>query len=472
MEITSIASVRRKTVVNLLRTWRELTESARLKVTGKISPSVTKEDVEFLREQMRECLNSKGGEVSARARTVELGKTYLGLNDTGKARFLRVLAEDFDLDEENLKQKIEAWHTAKKEDEKTRAEHEMRDAIETPRSVILRQFNSLPNGFKFLVDLRSDLLAMASKEPALKGLEYDLKQLLTSWFDVGLLDLVEITWNSPASLLEKLITYEAVHKIVSWDDLKNRLDADRRVFAFLHNKMPNEPLIFVHVALVKGLSDNVQELLDQASPVMDIEDADTAIFYSISNAQKGLVGISFGNFLIKRVVDKITREMQQIKHFSTLSPIPGFRAWLDPVLAKGDDAIFTPQELREVKSIKAGGSSGALLLKEILDSTWHTDPKQTDKLKTVLVRLCAEYLMKEKKGKKAALDPVAHFHLTNGARLERINWLGDTSGKGLKQSAGLMVNYYYDLADIDQNHEKYATSGTIAASRAVKLLTK
>ena len=164
--------------------------------------------------------------------------------------------------------------------------------------------------------------------------------------------------------------------------------------------------------------------------------------------------------------------MQQIKHFSTLSPIPGFRAWLDPVLAKGDDAIFTPQELREVKSIKAGGSSGALLLKEILDSTWHTDPKQTDKLKTVLVRLCAEYLMKEKKGKKAALDPVAHFHLTNGARLERINWLGDTSGKGLKQSAGLMVNYYYDLADIDQNHEKYATSGTIAASRAVKLLTK
>ncbi len=472
MEITSLTSARRKAVVNILRTWRDLTESARLKVTGKVAPSVPKEDLEFLREQMRECLNSKGGEVSARARTVELGKTYLGLNDTGKARFLKMLAEDFDLDTVALQQKILAWQEAKKPDDKTRAEHEMRDAMETPRSIILRQFNSLPNGFKFLVDLRSDLLALASKEPALKGLEYDLKQLLATWFDVGLLDLVEITWNSPASLLEKLITYEAVHKIVSWDDLKNRLDADRRVFAFLHNKMPNEPLIFVHVALVKGLSDNVQDLLDQASPVMDVSEADTAIFYSISNAQKGLVGISFGNFLIKRVVDKVTRDMPQIKHFSTLSPIPAFRSWLDPILSKGEESLFSAQELREIKSIPSENSNAALRLKSILDTPWHSDPKQADKLKPVLTRLCAEYLLNERKGKKQALDPVAHFHLTNGARLERINWLGDASAKGLKQSAGLMVNYYYDLADIDQNHEKYATSGTIVASKAVRGLVK
>ncbi len=214
----------------------------------------------------------------------------------------------------------------------------------SPRSVILRQFTALPDGFHFLVNMRSDLLPQIGKDAKLRGLEYDLKSILSTWFDVGLLDLVEITWNSPAALLEKLIEYEAVHRVVSWDDLKNRLDADRRVFAFFHPKMPLEPLIFVHVALVEGMSDNVQHLLDEKTPVFDIDKADTAIFYSISNAQKGLAGISFGNFLIKRVVSLLTNEMKQLKTFATLSPVPGFRAWLDPLLAKGDESISMPEE--------------------------------------------------------------------------------------------------------------------------------
>lgn len=466
MEKVSLMHMRRKAVVNVLRTWREITGNARLKVTGRIDPSLPKEDLEFVRKNMLECLNSKGGEVTARAHTVELGKTYLGLNDAGKVKFLRLLAEEFDLDEEALNKKIAAWHNAKPGDAKAKAEHEMRDAMVTPRTTILKQFNALPNGFKFLVDLRADILAAGLKDSAMKGLDYDLKHLLTHWFDVGLLDLVEITWNSPASLLEKLINYEAVHKIVSWDDLKNRLDVDRRVFAFLHNKMPSEPLIFVHVALVKGLSDNVQVLLDQSSPVMDLEDADTAIFYSISNAQKGLVGISFGNFLIKRVVDKITRDMKQIKHFSTLSPIPGFRAWLDPMLDKSEAELLTPAEMKDTRAIHKDGLAG------ILNTNWANDPKTESKLKPIINRLVARYLLLEKKGKKTALDPVAHFHLTNGSRLERINWLGDNSPKGMKQSAGLMVNYYYDLDTIDENHEKYASNGEITTSRTVKSLIK
>jgi malonyl-CoA decarboxylase len=233
--------------------------------------------------------------------------------------------------------------------------------------------------------------------------------------------------------------------------------------------MPSEPLIFVHVALVKGLSDNVQTLLDQSSPVMDLDDADTAIFYSISNAQKGLVGISFGNFLIKRVVDKITREMKQIKHFSTLSPVPGFRAWLDPLLEKGEDNILTPSEIKDIRSLSKDGNQALLSL---LNSNWANDAKIENRLKSILIRLCASYLLQEKKGKKATLDPVAHFHLTNGSRLERINWLGDTSSKGMKQSAGLMVNYYYDLDDIDENHEKYVSGGVITTARPIKALIK
>lgn len=463
--LTALNHLRKRTMFGVLRTWRELTGSARMAITGEVRPNLPKEDIDHLRKQMQECLHSKGGEITARAHTVELGKTYLNLTEVGRAKFLRLLAQDFDIDRAKLTKLLESGRAAIKGDS-SKLENELRDVLVSPRSVILKQFNSLPDGFKFLVDMRADLLPLVGKDPALRGLEYDLKQILSSWFDVGLLDLVEINWNSPAAILEKLIAYEAVHKVRSWDDLKNRLDDDRRVFAFFHNKMPDEPLIFVHVALVNELSDNVQALLDESSPVADASTINTAIFYSISNAQKGLAGISFGNFLIKRVVDKLSREFTKLKRYSTLSPVPGFRGWLDPLLTKGDETLLRPREIKDIIALTKAPTAAQGLLK-LLDSDWADDAKASAKLKPLLMRLCAHYLINEKK-KQTALDPVAHFHLTNGARLERINWLGDVSAKGMKQAAGLMVNYYYDLNYIDDNHEDYVTEGIINSSRSVR----
>ena len=444
---SNITQLRRKTVVSLLRTWQEVRGSAFHVFSHDIRAGVPKEDEGELRKQMMLCLDSPGGEVTARANTAELGRIYLGLNEIGRKKFLAMLASDFDVNHEKLLTLTQAYAKAKA-DEKLRLEIEMREGLSTPRSTILKQFTALPDGFKFLINMRADLLPLLGGDAKFKALDFDLKQILASWFDVALLDLVEINWQTPAAILEKLIEYEAVHRVSSWEDLKNRLDADRRVFAFFHHKMPTEPLIFVHVALVSGMSDNVQKLLDEKSPTSDISKADTAIFYSISNAQKGLSGISFGNFLIKRVVEKLSREMKQIKTFATLSPIPGMRSWLD----QGAARIIKKEEVALLKN---------------LDADWHKDKKLAEKMKPLLLRLAAHYLIIEKKHNRP-LDPVANFHLFNGARLERLNWLADTSAKGLKQSAGIMANYYYKLDEIDENHEAFEGNGKVVASRAVR----
>lgn len=466
-----LTNLRRRTVVGLLRTWREVSGTARQAMGAEVRPNLPKEDIDFIKEQMKLCLESPGGEVSARAHTVELGMTYLGLNEAGRGRFLKILANDFDVDREKIAELTKAYGKAASGAEAGRIEMELRQALQSKRSVILRQFSALPDGFKFLVNMRADILPLLGKDTAIKALEFDLKTILSSWFDVGLLDMVEITWNSPAALLEKLIEYEAVHRITSWDDLKNRLDADRRVFAFIHNKMPIEPLIFVHVALVQGMSNNIQQLLDESSPVFDSTKADTAIFYSISNAQKGLAGISFGNFLIKRVVSVLTNEMKNLKTFATLSPVPGFRAWLDPLLTAADESIFTAEEVALLRKL-GGQKNAATALATLLESSWQKDAKLSAELKPILMRLCADYLVNRKKSSKTKnsgpLDPVANFHLFNGARLERLNWQADNSPKGIKQSAGIMVNYHYKLDDIDDNHEAFASQGKIVASRQVK----
>lgn len=462
--VPSLSHLRRKTVVGLLRAWHDIREGARSVIGGEIRASLPKEDVDHLHKHMQLCLDSPGGEVTARARTAELGGIYLGLNEIGRSRFFKVLANDFDVDHDRLARLATAYLGASSESDKAKKELELRQSLVTPRSVILRQFTALPDGFKFLVNMRADLLPMIGSDIKLKGLEYDLKTILSSWFDIGLLDMVEITWSSPAALLEKIMEYEAVHRVSSWGDLKNRLDDDRRVFAFFHNKMPTEPLIFVHVALVEGMSDNVNQLLDEKSPVADRNKADTAIFYSISNAQKGLSGISFGNFLIKRVVSLLTEEMKHIKTYATLSPIPGLRAWLDALLIRNDDSLLQPKDIEALKRL--GKNKPTEGLYQLLESDWHKDPKLADALKPILMRLAAEYLMNGKKNGKP-LDPVANFHLFNGARLERINWLGDTSPKGMKQSAGIMVNYHYKLSDIDNNHEEFATHGKIVAGKQI-----
>ncbi|MCU0837509.1 MAG: malonyl-CoA decarboxylase [Rhodospirillales bacterium] len=435
-------------------------------------PDLPADDVGRLREQMRACLEARGGEVTARARAAALGQAYLALDATGRERFLAILARDFDVDNRALDEAALLWQQATSEDERREAQRTLRAALEAPRVRLLTQFNSLPQGIKFLVDLRAELLALARRDPSLLPVEDDLRGLLARWFDVDFLELRRITWDTASgALLERLIAYEAVHPIESWDDLKNRLDYDRRYFAYFHPRMPNEPLIFVEVALVNGIADNVQALLDPKAPVHNPEKADTAIFYSINNAQRGLTGISFGNFLIKRVVDRLSHEFPNVKTFATLSPIPGFGGWLGRLIAEGDPGLLLPAERRAIASAAGVARGGKGWLKQVVDERgWASDETIAKIAKPILMRLAARYLVREQRPDGAALDPVAHFHLSNGARVDRLNWMGDRSPRGLQQSGGLMVNYRYDLGKIDANHEAYRANGKRAISSQVKSL--
>ncbi len=406
-------------------------------------PDLTRGDAERIHERLWACLEGRGGEVSARNRAADLGKAYLQLSQTGRRRYLTILASEFDRDPVAVREAVAGLEAAPPEG-RAAAEDRLREALSTPRERLLRQFNALADGVKFLVDLRYDLMRFAREDAALSGLEKDLKRLLASWFDIGFLELRRIDWNAPASLLEKLIDYEAVHAIQSWQDLKNRLDSDRRCYAFFHPSMPDEPLIFVEVALEAGLADNVHALLDEESPVGDPSRADTAVFYSISNAQRGLAGIAFGDFLIKRVVDDLRAELPNLKTFATLSPIPGFSRWLEN----------NPDEAVE-----------AALGRPL----WWEDTETAEAAKGPVLRAVARYLVHARRRGRAA-DPVAHFHLSNGARMERLNWLANVSETGRAQSAGVMINYLYRSDAIEANHEAYKGEGRIAMSSAVRAL--
>lgn len=462
-----------KAMGNLLRTWRDVKTTARTAVGGEaVRASLPKEDLAYFNRLIKACLEPKGGEVTARANTVELGRLYLRLNEQGRKKFFKLLAERYEIDHDEVQRNAFELSKLLRGEDHRPAENQLRKALIAPRTTLFRQFNSLPDGFKFLVDMRSEMLKYSRAENEVAAVESDLKYVLSAWFDVGLLDLEEITWRSPAELLEKLMVYEAVHAIRSWDDLKNRLDADRRVYAFFHNKMPLEPLIFVQVAFTDGLADNIQDVLDVDKPTLEVSDADTAIFYSISNAQNGLAGISFGNFLIKRVVGKLSAEFKNIRTYATLSPVPGFCKWLNTQLDAQDDALFAASEARDLVAASKAKTACDALKAMLAEDGWHEDAKRTELLKPTLMRLCAYYLLNEKRKGIRALDPVAHFHLSNGAQLEQMNWLGDVSAKGLKQSAGIMVNYHYKLADIDDNHEDYVTDGRIASAKSVQQWAK
>ncbi|HLN23205.1 MAG TPA: malonyl-CoA decarboxylase [Patescibacteria group bacterium] len=455
---------------NFRNVWRDIASS--LGAPVRIAPELPADDAEILRAQMRDCLLGRGGEVSARARAAALGRSYLALNEEGRRRFLRILADEFGTDRAQVDAAMGKVAATTSPADRLAAEEALRSALESPRLRLLTQFNGLPEGVKFLVDMRAELLGLVKNDPSMAALESDLKDLLGSWFDVGFLELQRITWRSPAVVLEKIIAYEAVHAIQGWQDLKNRLDYDRRLYAFFHPRMPDEPLIFVEVALVKGMAGNVLDLLDESAPVEDPLKADTAIFYSINNAHKGLVGISFGNFLIKRVVDSLSHEFPNLKTFATLSPVPGFRAWLDGRLAAGEAHLLTPAEHRLLAGLMTQGLGAKGSLKALLTTAWQEDTTTAEQLRGPLMRLCARYLMEKRKGGGRALDPVAHFHLSNGARLERLNWLADTSPKGMAQSAGMMINYLYKLSDIEANHEGYTGQGKIVASTGLKALLK
>lgn len=353
-------------------------------------------------------------------------------------------------------------------------------AVEPRRQEFFRRLNLAPGATAEIVRLRLDLLQAMVAHPALAQVDADLMHLLGSWFNRGFLVLRRIDWSTPANILEKIIAYEAVHEIQGWDDLRRRLDPqDRRCFAFFHPSLVDEPLIFVEVALTREIPGSIQELLHQEAVFNDPKGASkagspptTAVFYSISNCQDGLRGISFGNFLIKQVVDDLARELPSLKTFVTLSPVPGFRRWLDRVLA-GDlageaAAMVTPAQRVALQILK--------------DPNWLDDTSGDDdedhgnhaeaQARTTLLALAAHYFLLAKQREGRPVDPVARFHLGNGARLERINWRGDISDKGLREAYGLMVNYLYDLREIERNHEAYANDGTVTASRAVRSLLK
>ena len=462
-----------RTLANLRSAWREIALSARGVLSGAPRPDLPPDDVARLRQQMLSCLDGRGGEVTARARAAELGRTYLALNAAGRERFLRLLAEEFDTDHAVVDDCCALVAAAIDQPARAAAERALRTALMPPRVTLLRQFNALPEGVKFLVDRRAELLAIANSDSLLRGLADDLRDLLANWFDIGFLELRRITWDSPASLLEKLIAYEAVHEIRGWTDLKNRLEADRRCFAFFHPRMPDEPLIFVEVALVSGIAGNIGALLDEAAPMGNPQTADTAIFYSISNCQRGLVGISLGDFLIKRVVDAVAAELPRLKTFATLSPLPGYRAWLRAEAERG--ALLLPNEMKAVEAVTAGidASDADRALLALLDRPeWVEDARIVAALREPLLRLAARYLLYARAPSGRALDPVAHFHLSNGARVEQLDWLGDRSPKGLQQAAGMMVNYLYRLGDIEANHEAYRDEGRVAASSAVRGLAR
>ncbi len=449
---------------NVKTAWREL-----FSASGRPSPS-RKAHRDELRRQIDACLEGQGGEVSARNRAAQLAGQYLDFSPEERLVFLKLLNDEYGPDLDEVEKAIGALRRVEDNADKERLLRNLRQALEPGRVRLLRQFNMFQSGARFLVALRKELLELLKDHPDLKSLESDVQQLLATWFDVGFLELQKITWNSPAALLEKLGRYEAVHPVRSWLDLKNRLESDRRCFAFFHPCMEDEPLIFIEVALTKGLAENIQTLLDEKQERVDPDDADTAIFYSISNTQRGLDGIGFGSFLIKQVVDQLQQEHPNLRHFATLSPIPGFCRWLDSQLDKEEPAL--PAHARKaLRSLDKERPLAEILRTTLAKPRWHQDRNVAEAIRPALLALCAEYLLNAKrKDGKRALDPVAHFHLTNGARMQRLRWLADTSTKGMTKSAGMMINYLYRLERIERFHEDYSGEGKINASSTIKSL--
>jgi len=460
----------------LSRARRKLTrtgDAALRRFVHRYSPDLPEREGQRLADEIRACTSPTAGEMTARRRAAAIGEHYRILDDVGRERFFALLAEDFATDHRRVDQAIADRGSALAADDlraRLEAERALRSALTSPREILFRRFNSMDDGVKFVVDLRSDLRSVRSDDPSWRHMDAELRDLLTGWFDVGNLELRRISWDTPASLLEKLVESEAVHEIASWQDLRNRLDSDRRCYAFFHPGMPDEPLIFVEIALTQGIAGNLQQLLDLDAPRLDATEADTAIFYSISNCQNGLAGVNLGDLLIKQVVGALVAELPNLTTFSTLSPIPGFRAWLGARLDDGDtdpdDPLFTPEE-RSQLALALGPDLTTALSATLERDGWHTDGRVTAALEQPLLRLCATYLTKEKRVYRAA-DRVANFHLSNGSRIERLNWLANTSGAGLDRSAGIMVNYRYLPEHISDNHDAYVTRGEIHVTQAIK----
>lgn len=399
-------------------------------------------------EALAEALLSTRGEASGVALARALLDRWRGMNEEERHGWFLRLARDLGPDAESLKRAVSLWQ----QDPSPAHASLLHHAAEPRRQELFRRMNMAPGGTATLVNMRAELLAAMKANPELAPVDADFEHLFASWFNRGFLVLKRFDWSSPADILEKIIRYEAVHEIRGWDDLKGRLKpADRRCFGFFHPQMPDDPLVFVEVALTRGIPDRIAPLIAPEREPIGETDADTAVFYSISNTQDGLRGVSFGNLLIKQVVEELLRELPQLKCFVTLSPVPGFAAWLEAQREDAANKRIPPQ-----------------LFDLLRETDWQQAKETRSAVKSQLEQAAAFYLAEAKGPNGKPLDAVTRFHLNNGAMLERINFCGDTSPKGMRQSHGIMVNYLYDLDAIERNHEAYANAGQVATSSSVR----
>ncbi|MCQ1838110.1 malonyl-CoA decarboxylase [Neorhizobium galegae] len=418
---------------------------------GLSSPPVQNRDLTGLAEMIL----SRRGEVSGAILAEAFLEAYRQARVPDRDIFMRALLDRFGPDRKALDAAAEAYRGDPSAENIAR----LHEAAEPRRQELFRRINFAKRGTATLVEMREHLMDMLSKEPALQPVDLDFCHLFSSWFNRGFLMLRSIDWTTPANILEALIRYEAVHDIDGWDDLRRRLaPADRRCFGFFHPQLEDEPLIFVEVALTDHLPASVDALLARDRQPLDVQQATTAVFYSISNCQRGLAGISLGNFLIKQVVNDLKRDLPRLENFVTLSPMPGFGAWL-----RGESRVTDGEEISQEKQ--------RLIAR--LEGDWASGGEhELDQIQRHMLPLGAHYLLNVRRGNGRPVDPVARFHLGNGAQAERLNFLGDRSPKGMRQSYGLMVNYRYRLGEIEKNHEAYAENGHIAATPALRKLAQ
>jgi malonyl-CoA decarboxylase len=414
-----------------------------------------------LGDLLRDCaaLLSGRGEASGVALATSILERYRQLKPEVRQRILEALrAGRFGADRKRLDDAI-ARYRDNPDAVNTLALHK---AAEPRRQELFRRLNLAPGGTAALVRMREDVLDALSKKEGVSDLaavDADFVHLFSSWFNRGFLVLKRIDWTTPAHILEKIIRYEAVHQIESWDDLRARLEpADRRCFAFFHPTLADEPLIFVEVALTSAIPDAISTVLASGRTPIDPKAATTAVFYSISNCQAGLKGVSFGNFLIKQVVEELKREFPQLETFVTLSPVPGFLGWVRRMRGARAATPFSAEDLTALAAIDREG--------------WQEDAAAVKAVRPALQNAIGHYFLVARGRTGGVIDPVARFHLGNGAQLVRVNWMGDTSAKGMAQAAGYMVNYLYNLDDIERNHEAFANQGEVATVHAVRRLLR
>ena len=405
--------------------------------------------------ELCEELLSGRGEASGVALANEILADYAELTIGPRIAFFETLAQTFGHDGARIEAAIAAWRQAPSAE--TAAE--LHRASEPRRLELFRRLNLAPGGTAALVRMREQLIDAMAHRDELSVIDNDFIHLFSSWFNRGFLVLRRIDWSTPASILEKIIRYEAVHEIRDWDDLRRRIDLpDRRCYAFFHPALVDEPLIFVEVALTREIPGAIAPILSDKREAVAPERANTAVFYSITNCQRGLAGVSFGHFLIKQVVEEVSRALPRIINFVTLSPAPNFAAWL--------------KRERQSESSAALGEDDREALKALDRADWWSEPETAAKLREPLLRAAAWYYVRGRNKRGLPLDAVARFHLGNGARLERLDWLGDTSERALQQSCGLMVNYLYDLDYIEENHEAYAQQHAVVAASSITRLVR